>query len=187
MMSREEAIIIFRNKATEKPTRWQKVFMFCYLGVGLVALVLELIHWKKNGEPAALFLMVGIPYMALWILFRLDLFNDRRCARLMLDALNGNDEKLAWIYVEEESGARESFILHYRFTDRHHGEIFGSYQMVTDLFAFLASHFTNISTGYTNEIDKIYRRNPEALKTLPKRSNARLQTIVDSDNASNGW
>ena len=161
--------------------------MFCYLGVGLVALVLELIHWKKNGEPAALFLMVGIPYMALWILFRLDLFNDRRCARLMLDALNGNDEKLAWIYVEEESGARESFILHYRFTDRHHGEIFGSYQMVTDLFAFLASHFTNISTGYTNEIDKIYRRNPEALKTLPKRSNARLQTIVDSDNASNGW
>ena len=184
-MSREEAIIIFRNKATEKPTRWQKVFMFCYLGVGLVALVLELIHWKKNGEPAALFLMVGIPYMALWILFRLDLFNDRRCARLMLDALTGHDEKLAWIYVEEESGARESFRLHYRFTDRHHGEIFGSYQLVTDLFAFLASHFTNISTGYTNEIDKIYRRNPEALKTLPKRSNARLQTIVDSDNASN--
>ena len=187
MISREEAKSLFQNKVNSQPTRWQKVFMFCYLGVGLVALIVESVYWIKTGEPAALFLLVGIPYMALWFVFRMDIINERRCARLMLDALNGHDEKLAWIYVEEESGARESFRLHYRFTDRHHGEIFGSYQLVTDLFAFLASHFASISTGYTNEIEKSYRRDPKSVKTLPKRSNACLYTVVESDNASNGW
>ena len=187
MLSLEEAITIFKQLQNRQPSRWQKIFMFSYLGVGLLALSAEVLYWINHGEPGMLFLLVGIPYMALWFLFRAELINDRRCAGRMINALEGRDQRLTWIYIEEESGARESVRLHYCFTDRQHSEFISNEKTISDLFNFLSSWFTDIGTGYTPELAKQYRRNPGSRREIPKRGRARKQTLVDTDAASNGW
>lgn len=186
-MTLESVCTLFKTQAERPPTRWQKGFIAIYLGVALLGVIAEVLYFIHNNELAPLFLWLAIPYAAIgWWALR-DLQNDRACARLMLATLQNGGENLAWVYIEETSGAYTSTALHYRFTNRKHGSLITDPQTASDLFAFFARSFSQLTTGYTPELEKSFRRSPESLKTTPIRSSAVKQTIIQSDNASNGW
>jgi hypothetical protein len=186
-MTLDSVRTLFRTQAERPPTRWQKGFIAIYLGVALLGVIAEVIYFIHKNELAPIFLWLAIPYVLIWLWARHDLHNERACARLMLSSLADGGSGLAWVYIEETSGAYTSTALHYRFTNRKHGSLITDPQTAIDLFAFFARSFSQLTTGYTSNLEKSFRRSPESLKTTPVRSSAVKQTVIQSDNASNGW
>lgn len=186
-MNPESVRTIFKTQAEKPPTRWQKGFITIYLGVALTGIIAEAIYFIRYSSLAPLFLWVGIPYLLLGLWFIRDLTNERDCARLMLSDLDNGGKDLAWVYIERTTGAYESTALHYRFTNRRHGSLITNDQTASNLLAFFARSFSQLSTGYTPELEKLFRRSPVSLKTNPVRNSAQKHTVIQSDNASNGW
>jgi hypothetical protein len=186
-MTLESVRTIFKTQSEKPPTRWQKGFIAVYLGVALTGMIAETVYFIRYNHLAPLFLWVGIPYLLLGLWFIRDLSNERTCARLMLSALDKGCNDLAWVYIEKTSGAYESTALHYRFTNRRHGSLITDDQTASDLLAFFARNYSQLSAGFTPELEKQFRRSPVSLKTNPVRSSAEKHTVIQSDNASNGW
>ncbi len=186
-MTTESVRALFETQANKKPTRWQKGFIAVYLAVGLTGLAIVLISWLKTRELVGLFLFVGLAYLLLGLWFIYTIHNERACARLMLQALHDGGSSLAWVYIERTSGQRETTSLHYRFTNRRHGEFLGTDQTIHELFHFFTRFTTQLSTGYTPLLEKQFRRAPLSLKTTPVRGSDIKYTEIPTDNPSNGW
>ena len=187
MPTRESAATLFKTLRDRPPTKFQRVFILVYLLVGLIGSTLFITTWVQNGHPAAFFLFIAIPYLALWVYFNWQLRNERVCAQKMLNVLEGRIDDLCWIYIEEESGARSSTLLHYLFTDRRHGSYIGSSKSIEDLFHSFYYLFNQISTGWTEETARRYRRLPHDLKLNPRRGWECKYSDIPADNPSNGW
>ena len=186
-MTLETMRALFATQANKKPTRWQKGFIAVYLTVGVIGLAIVLISWLKTRELVGLFLFVGLAYFLLGLWFIHTVHNERACARLMLQALDDGGSSLAWVYIERTSGQRETTSLHYRFTNRKHGELFANDQTIRELFHFFTRFTTQLSTGYTPMLEKQFRRAPLSLKTNPVRGSEIKYTEIPADNPSNGW
>ena len=186
-MTTETVRALFVTQANKKPTRWQRGFIAVYLAVGVIGLAIVLISWLKTHELAGLFLFVGAAYLLLGLWFVYTVHNERACARLMLQALDDGGSSLAWVYIERTSGQRESTSLHYCFTSHKHGELFADDQTVHELFHFFTRFTAQLSTGYTPELQKQFRRVPNSLKTNPVRGSQIKYTEIPADNPSNGW
>jgi hypothetical protein len=181
---------MFEQQRDRAPTGWQKGFVGCYLVVGLGALIIALVSWLSHRAPVYLFLWVGIPYLGLWFWFRWDLKNDRVCAQMMLDALANGGEQLAWVYKADNTtlpGAHQTISFHYCFTNKRHGCIYGTDETISGLFSYFITNFPQVSSGYTPELEKLFNRHPQELKTNPVRSHAVRVSITQDDNSFNGW
>ena len=177
---------LFEKQRESKPSRGQQIFIAVYLLVGLAGLIAALLVWAAQHNVPLFFLLVGLAYTALGIYFVADLRNERVCARKMLHALDHNGESIAWVYVENESGQREACMLHYCFTDRRHGTLYSTPVMLKELFDFFSRTYPQISTGFSPELAKRFRRDPRSLRSAPLRTAHEKHTVVDSP-ASNGW
>jgi hypothetical protein len=186
-MTLDSVRTIFKTQAEKPPTRWQKGFIAVYLGVALIGIIAEMVYLIRYNHLAPFFLWVGIPYLLLGLWFIRDLTNERACARLMLSDLDNDCKDLAWVYIEKTTGAYESTALHYRFTNRRHGSLITDDQTASNLLAFFARITSQLSTGYTPELEKQFRHSPVSLKASAVRSSAEKHTVIQSDNASNGW
>ncbi len=187
MYTRESAVTLFKTLRDRPPTKFERVFTLVYLLVGLIGSALFITTWIQNGKPAAFFLFIAIPYLALWLYFNWQLRNEHVCAQKMLNVLQAKADDLCWIYIEEESGARSSIQLHYCFTDRRRGIYVGSSRSVEDLFQFFYNAFSQVSTGWVAETARRCRRDPHDLKRHPRRGWERQYSEIPADNPSNGW
>jgi hypothetical protein len=180
----EEVIAFFIRERDRQPNRWQKTFVGIYLVLGIAAISGALYLELSQNIPILLFLLIGIPYLAIgfWVLWNLD--NDRECARMMLDALEHGGRRLAWIYVEEVRGTYVAAKFHYLFTNKRHAEIVGPEPTITALYAFFLAHFPDVSCGYTLETQKLFKHDPQSLKTIPTRSGMKKETITEDNPSS---
>jgi hypothetical protein len=186
MINQQIVHSIFEQQRDRTPTAWQKGFVGCYLVVGLGALI----FWLLDRMPVYLFLWVGIPYLGLCLWFIRDLKNDQVCAQMMLDALANNGEQLAWVYKSDSrtsSGANQTISFHYCFTNKRCGCIYGSDETISGLFSYFITNFPQVSSGYTPELEQLFKRHPQELKTNPVRGHAVRVSITPDDNPSNGW
>lgn len=142
--------------------------------------------WLSQRSFPIFILLVGLAYTALGFYFIIDLLNERVCAQKMLQALERGGDSLAWIFIENEHGQREACLLHYCFTDRRRGSLYGTTLMIREVFDFFCLSFPQLSTGYSAELKKRFQRDPHSLKTLPVRLQMEKETRIE-DNPSNGW
>lgn len=169
----------FIQQRDKKATRWQKNFIAIYLCIGLAGLIAALVYWVTECSFSLLFLLVGIPYTILGFLFTADLRNERACARRMLSALDHNGGDLAWVYLESISGQYIATLLHYHFTDRRHGSLPVRPNDGDALLSYFQTACPQVTTGYTPEIEKRWRRDPRSFQSTPIKGSRTKQTIAD--------
>jgi uncharacterized membrane protein len=189
MLTRQTVQSIFEQQRDRPLSTFQKRFEGCYLVVGLGALLLTLVFWFFYAASNYLFLFVGLAYLGLWFWFRWDIANDRACARMMLEALADGRKQLAWVYRENEltpKGDYQAIRFRFRFTNKRHGTLAGTERTVSDLLAYFTLNFSQMSSGYSPELEQRFRRSPQDLKTNPARSHALLVNTVDNS-SSNAW
>lgn len=189
MLTRQIVQSIFEQQRDRPLSTFQKWFVGCYLMVGVGGCVFALVTWLAYRKEPYFFLFVGLAYFGLWLWFMWDIANDRICAQMMLDALQDGGKQLAWVYREDEltlGGGCQAIRFHFYFTNKRHGTLAGTERMASDLLAYFTLNFPQISSGYTPELGKRFRRSPQDLKTNPIRSYGVLVTTVDNSSA-NGW
>jgi hypothetical protein len=75
MMSRENIKAFFEGQIKRPRSMFQKVFMGWYQLLGFGTLAAALLIWWFKHEILLFFLVVGIPYTILWIMFKFDFDN----------------------------------------------------------------------------------------------------------------
>jgi len=178
--------ILFKKQRDRKPARGQKVFIAVYLLIGMAGIAAAIAVWVSQRSFPFFFLFVGLPYTALGSYFIMDLLNERVCAQKMLQALERGGDSLAWVFIENESGQRESCLLHYFFTDRRHGTLYGTPFLIREVFDFFSFSYPMLSTGYSSEHEVRFRHDPRTLKSRPLRLQVEKESHIE-DNPSNGW
>jgi len=186
MQTNSTVRLLFEQQRDRKPARGQKIFIAVYLLVGLAGITAGIIDWVLRHGLPLFFLLVGLPYTALGFYFIKDLHNERVCAKKMLQNLEEGGASLAWIFIENEHGQREACLLHYYFTDRCHGTLVGTPFLIRGVFDFFCFTYLQLSTGYSSELEKRFRRDPCSLKSHPVRLQVEKETHIE-DNPSNGW
>ena len=174
----------FIHQRDRKATRWQKNFIAVYLCIGLAGLIATLVYWVAEHSFPLLFLLVGIPYTILGILFTADLRNERACARRMLSALDHHGGDLAWVYIESITGQYEATLLHYHFTDRRHGSLPVRPTDGEALLSYFQTACPQVTTGFTPESEKRWRRDPRSFQSAPLKESGVKHTIVDDTSLS---
>lgn len=135
-------------------------------------------HWAL----AAVHLGLGI-----WTV--LDDQNSRICARMMLDSLENGGRDLAWVYRKNQvlpKGGFQSTLFTFWFTNRRHDSISLDERDVDDMLHFFKYLSSQISIGYSKDLQKIYRKSPILLKTNPQRING-VEVIEVDPSQANGW
>lgn len=186
MQTNSTVRLLFEQQRDRKPARGQKIFIAVYLLVGLAGITAAIIDWVLRHGLPLFFLLVGLPYTALGFYFIKDLHNERVCAKKMLQDLEEGGASLAWMFIENEHGQREACLLHYYFTDRRHGTLCGPPPLIREVFDFFSFTYPMLSTGYSSELERHFRRDPRALKARPVRFQVEKETNIE-DNPSNGW
>jgi len=65
--------------------------------------------------------------------------------------------------------------------------VMGTERTISDLFMYITAHIPQISYGYSPELERLFKRDPQALKTQPVLTHGIKVTVVQDDNPSNGW
>lgn len=190
MLDHQIVYSLFEQQRDRRLSRWQIAFLSYYGLMGPGALILSTLFLFISGKDAPALLWVwGVIHSGLLFWFLYDARNDQICAGMMLQALSDGGRQLAWVYrcdTLTAQGALQGIAFHFRFTNKRHGSLSTTDEMVSGLLAYFAQNYPQISTGYSAELEKDFLRSPQSCKENPQRSHAVKVESVDYSQ-SNGW
>ena len=189
MVTLQSLQAILEQQKESKLTNFQIGFLIYFLLMGPGMLLLALCLLSFSDTPSTLFWIWGILHSGILTWLVLDVRNDKFCAALLLDAIKIDGKELVWVYTEKvyrDEYTLERIEIHFLFRNKKHGTIPSRQAEFEQYQQLFANTFPTICIGYSEEIEKAFKKDPAALKNNPLRSGIIKKSISHSD-IFNGW
>lgn len=172
MFTQHSLQVLLKQQIEGKLTTFQIGFLiyFLLLGPGLLLVAITLLTISNTNT--AFFWLLGIIHSGILTWTVLDFSNDKTCAQLLLDEIEHKKKFLVWAYTEKiyrDEYTLTRIEIHFLFLNKKHGTISSTQSDFDQFQQVFTDTFPYISIGYSDDLARRYKQNPESLLNNPQR------------------